>query len=265
MRDPRDIRPVILSYGGGVQTVALCCLVADGRLPRPERIVIADTGREASTTWQYTDAYMRPLMRERCGLEIEIAPHKLARVDLMDTQDLDERNLMLGLYLAGGGRMVALCSSEWKRDPIRKWLRLQGYGRNNPVRMWLGISIDELQRARTSNLKWVEHWWPLIMDIPTSRAGCVAIIERMGLPIPERSSCWMCPNRGDQQWQRLKAISPQDFAQAVEVDRYIRTLPRFETCYLHRSCQPLDQVEFERHPGQSTFADLECNSGECWV
>ena len=36
-------KPVILSYGGGTQSIAICILIAQGRLPKPERIIIADT------------------------------------------------------------------------------------------------------------------------------------------------------------------------------------------------------------------------------
>lgn len=36
----------ILNYGGGRQTVAMCILIKRGVLPRPDHIIIADTGRE---------------------------------------------------------------------------------------------------------------------------------------------------------------------------------------------------------------------------
>jgi hypothetical protein len=41
----------ILSYGGGIQTIAMCVLVAQDRLERPDAIIVADTGREMPTTW----------------------------------------------------------------------------------------------------------------------------------------------------------------------------------------------------------------------
>lgn len=40
-------RTQVFSYGGGVQTAAICALIIQGRLPRPDIIVISDTGKEA--------------------------------------------------------------------------------------------------------------------------------------------------------------------------------------------------------------------------
>src|SRR5205823_5953839 len=43
----------VLAYGGGTQTVGMCLLVGTGSLPRPDRIVMADTGREVRSTFAY--------------------------------------------------------------------------------------------------------------------------------------------------------------------------------------------------------------------
>lgn len=50
------MRTQVLSYGGGVQTVAMVALVLQGRLPRPDMIVIADTSREKQSTWDYRNS-----------------------------------------------------------------------------------------------------------------------------------------------------------------------------------------------------------------
>jgi 3'-phosphoadenosine 5'-phosphosulfate sulfotransferase (PAPS reductase)/FAD synthetase len=71
----------VLSYGGGVQSVAMCVLVARGILERPDYIVCADTGREATSTWDYLDEVMQPFL-ERHGLRVDIASHDLSTVDL---------------------------------------------------------------------------------------------------------------------------------------------------------------------------------------
>jgi hypothetical protein len=44
---------LVWSFGGGVQSWALAVLVAQGRLPRPDYTVIANTKREATETWEY--------------------------------------------------------------------------------------------------------------------------------------------------------------------------------------------------------------------
>lgn len=75
----------ILSYGGGRQTVALLILIQRGTLPKPDRIVIADTGRENPSTWEYRDEVAEPLAQS-IGMTIEIAPRSLAYVDLYSHQ-----------------------------------------------------------------------------------------------------------------------------------------------------------------------------------
>jgi len=92
-------RAEVLSYGGGRQTVAICVLIAQGKLPRPERIVMADTGREATSTWEYLDAHVRPLLRAAVGLEVEVAGHELATVDLYHGED----RLLIPAFTRDGG------------------------------------------------------------------------------------------------------------------------------------------------------------------
>ena len=137
-------RPVIWSYGGGVQSAAISVLVLRGELPRPERIVMADTSREASATWAYLDDVVQPALAE-AGLRVEIAPHALATKGLLSTSGKP----LMPVYTrqaAGAGRvgqMRNFCSGEWKRDVVRRYVRSLGYGpagrsELGPVVNWLG-------------------------------------------------------------------------------------------------------------------------------
>jgi len=71
----------VWSYGGGTQSIALAILVRDGSLAKPDKIVFADTGREATETFEYTDRWVKPILAE-VGMQIEVAGHELATVDL---------------------------------------------------------------------------------------------------------------------------------------------------------------------------------------
>src|ERR1051325_11218348 len=110
----------ILNYGGGWQTTGILVLIAQGKLPRPDRIVIADTGREKQSTWDYLETTARPHMRE-IGLEIEIAPRSLAYVDIYSHQG----TIFLPVYTATG-KMTAFCSTEWKARVIDRYIRQNG-------------------------------------------------------------------------------------------------------------------------------------------
>src|SRR6187455_1201856 len=56
--------------GGGTQSCAIAALIIDGKLPKPDFSIIADTGREKRRTWEYLDAVLRPNL-ERVGVSIE--------------------------------------------------------------------------------------------------------------------------------------------------------------------------------------------------
>lgn len=43
----------VFSYGGGRQSAGISALILQGRLPKPDLVIIADTEKEKDTTWQY--------------------------------------------------------------------------------------------------------------------------------------------------------------------------------------------------------------------
>ena len=250
-------RPVVWSFGGGTQSVAIAVLVAEGRLPKPERVVIADTGREASETWEYTREHVDPLLRT-VGLEVETASHDLATVDLYSTKG----KLLLPVFTGDGGALTGFCSNEWKKRVIGRWCRAQGYGPKKPLRMWIGISVDEIQRAKPSGVGWMEYHWPLLFDLPTRRDECVAIVEGAGLPTPPRSSCWMCPYRSSAEWRHLRDSYPDDFEKAKKLEADIQEKDRDGRIYLTRTGVDLADAPLDSKQGE--LFD-QCDSGFCFV
>jgi hypothetical protein len=251
-------RAIIQSYGGGVQSAAIAVLVVQGKLPRPERIVMADTGREATLTWDYLCESVQPLLAT-VGLKVEIASHSLARVDT-HAKSGDGRPLF-PVFTDGGGRLPNMCSVEWKRRVVGRWLRQQGYGPQRPVVQWLGISTDESHRMKPdSGLKWASIEYPLA-DLRLSRSDCITLVERAGLPTPPRSSCWMCPFRSDKEWVALRERGDGDWEKAVALDERIRNDGISGKLYVHRSTKPLAEASF-RHEKQTELFDV-CEEGRC--
>lgn len=109
-------RALTWSFGGGTQSVAIAVLVARGELPAPEVAVIADTGREATETWDYLERHVRPLL-EPVGVPVEIAPHDLSTVDLYGKNG----DLLVPAYTGGGdGKLPTFCSTEWKKRVVAR-------------------------------------------------------------------------------------------------------------------------------------------------
>jgi hypothetical protein len=239
-------RKLVWSYGGGTQSVAIAVLVSQGKLPRPDAVVIADTGREASETWDYLERTVQPLLGRT---KVEVAPHSMSTVDLY----AHNGDLLLPVFTTTG-KMPTLCSNEWKRRVVRRWLRKQGC---DSVKLWLGISMDEVERAKPSDVKWIEHHYPLLFDVPLRRYECRQIVLDAGLPEPPRSACWMCPLRSNVEWRDLRERAPKDWDRAVALDESIRA--KDDNVFLHRSSGPLATANLE----STEKLDLFCESGYC--
>jgi hypothetical protein len=233
------------SNGGGVQSAAIAVLILQGKLPRPDLIAIADTERERSSVWKYFDEVVQPALQS-AGLTMErVLKSEFAHEDLWeDWGNKNELQLLMPAFIANSdgstGRLRTLCSSRWKRRVMQRWLRSKGVEQCDA---WIGFSVDEMRRVRTSDEKWYQFRYPLIFDMPMRRGECIRLVEEYGWPSPPRSACYMCPNRVDSEWRDMKVNWPADFAKAVEVERDIWKLrPDF---FLHRSLKPLDQVDFD--------------------
>ena len=126
--------------------------------------------------------------------------------------------------------------------------------------MWLGISLDEIQRAKTSMLPRVQYYYPLIEERLT-RGDCVRYFKDRSFPVPKKSSCVFCPYHSDKGWKELKDNYPKEWKKAVKVDEAIRDSTKRgldDPIYLHRTCAPLEDVEFADQ--QELFM---CEEGFC--
>jgi len=206
------MKPIIFSYGGGIQSVAILALIASRKLPKPELIIMADTGREGTATWNYIKSYAKPLMDD-IGIVFDVVPHSYSAVDIYGHNG----DMLLPAYTQTG-KLPTFCSDEWKQRPVRRRLRELGYGPKRQIIQWLGMSLDEVDRLRQSDVKWITNHYPLCFDVKKRRHECELLITDYGLPLPEKSACWMCPNRRYEEWQYLKDNQPADFNQAVELE-----------------------------------------------
>lgn len=244
----------VWNCGGGRQSAAILALICMDRLPKPNIAAIADTGRENSSTWEYFEKVLLPAARS-IGMEIiRIPKEQYATVDLWG--GADGNTLLIPAFTTETGKVGKLpnfCSNEWKTRVVARWLSEQGVSN---IRKWLGFSVDE-------PLRWMPHqrndfvYCPLV-ELEVTKPGCFKLCAEMKWPAPVHSSCWMCPNKSDNEWIDLKDNHPADFANAVAIDYDIRK--RDPHAWLHQSALPLDQVKFE-----PSKAGTQCPTGECFV
>lgn len=241
----------ILSYGGGRQTVAMLVLVAKGALPKPDRIVTADTGREVATTWSYLSDYMQPFLAQH-GMQVEVAPHSLATVDLYGKNG----DLLLPVYTQTG-KLPTYCSNEWKTRVVQRYLRADGI---KSAVQWIGFAFDERSRwnKKEEEGPWTKRF-PLV-DLMIKSIDCPAIIKSAGLPVPNKSRCWQCPHQNNEEWRQL---TPEEFELACQLDESVREDDEQGGVFLHQSRVPLRDADLNapdrREPNR------QCGFGNCFV
>lgn len=252
-----------------MQSAVIAAYIITGKLPKPDFAVIADTGFEKATTWEYQEKYVAPGLAS-VGVElIRVMPDQWQSIPEHGKEWLSHNGntVLLPVFTnqsGSTGKLGAFCSARWKVEAIDRYLsNVHGITRSNYVK-WIGFSLDESPRA--ARMMRGEEWekglirFPLIQDIPFRRRQCAAAVAVIGWPTPPRSNCYFCPNQSDQEWLSVKTDSPEEFQKAVELEREIRKLDPF--AWFHGSCVPLDQVDFSAPEGLFSRA---CDSGACFV
>lgn len=246
----------VLSFGAGVQSTALFLLLRYepekilkevGFLP--EHIIFADTGAEKKEALA---------MFEKCKKETNIPMY---RVKNWKTNALTSPTSIPVFLETGGFNRQRKCTTDWKVRVVRRAItklypKKKG---DNPVGLWLGISIDEISRMRVSDIKSVQHIYPLI-DMNLDRQDCYNIIDKYGWE-KAKSACYMCPFQSQSAWTNNKEID-----KAIEYELRLQAVSKYDSKpYLTKFRQPLSEVKKELGTQQNLFSfDDEC-TGYCGV
>lgn len=158
-----------------------------------------------------------------------------------------------------------MCTSNYKIKAIQKSIRqtfnLVGMKlRDKCVSVWLGISIDEIERVKNSPDKWIDNRYPLI-ELGMNRNDCIEYCNRYDWEAT-KSRCYICPYQSDIDWLMLKENDPYEFKLACQEDRRIRNRFSDGQCYLHQSCKPLEEVVFKNKDNNNFINECQgmCNT-----
>ena len=254
--------PRYISLGAGVQSSVMALMSTLGELPHVDFAIFADTQDEPPAVYRWLD-----------WLEKRLA-FPLKRVSIGRLSDEAKRVIRSkksgNLYCKGGiplfqrkppkpdgspadgspaaSMLRRQCTSRFKIEPIQRYVR-KLVQKGDVAEQWIGISTDEAHRMKPSQKPYIKSRWPLI-EVGMSRADCLKWADGHGLPRPPRSACIYCPYHSNEEWRRLRDEDPSSFAKAVALEREFRqswakqeALENVDV-YLHRSCVPLDQVDF---------------------
>lgn len=271
---------IVIGLGAGVQSSTMALMAAHGLIePMPDCAIFADTQWEPRAVYDWLD-----------WLEGQL-PFPVHRVTGGDLRAEQLTARMRGYKDDDGGRWASLpyfvtvpdqskearvrrqCTSEYKIQPIEKFIRRELLGlekgqrvpKGVTVEQWRGISADEASRMKPSGHKWMTVRYPLAMEHRMTRHDCLMWMFRNGYPVPPRSACIGCPFHSDHEWRQLRDTSPEEWRDACEFDDAIRKAGgmRGET-FLHRSCVPLRDADIDDDQNQANLFGNECE-GMCGV
>jgi hypothetical protein len=268
----------LLSLGAGVQSTALLLLACDRVIPPFDIAYFADTGWEPEAV--YANLARLRAHAARAGIPIRTVSAGNIRTDAVDPA---HRFVSMPLHVSNpdGSRGLARrqCTNEYKVQPLKRAAR-EALGYPHPARIpkgvyaeqAIGISVDEIHRAKDSGVGYLRNTFPLL-DLGWTRADCQRYLTGRGWTGTVKSACLGCPFHSNAGWKWIRDHDPDGWADAVAFDRQIRRgyphataagQPLRGTYYLHRSCRPLDQVDLD-HPtrrpstaaGEQTDGDLD--------
>ena len=250
----------VISLGLGIQSTAVYLMSSLGYLERVDHAVFADPGAELSDTYKLLE-YILEWQKLNNGIPIHVVKKSLYD-DLLD--DSGKRVASIPSFTGNAGMLRRQCTKEYKIDPVMKKIRelhgLKPRQRMPMTQVWLGISLDEIQRCKTSMLPRVEYYYPLVEERMT-RGDCMRFLEERGFNNVPKSACVFCPYHSDRNWKDLQYNHPEEFKKVIKVDEAIRDSSKKgldEPIYLHRSCKPLKDIEFADQ--QEMFM---CEEGFC--
>jgi hypothetical protein len=255
----------VISLGWGVQSWTLAAMSALGELPPVDFAIHSDTTWEREETYKFAE-WGTKWLEDHDVAVITVSDEVTASKLTDDSGQTYIPVFTLSESDNSRGQLRRSCTHRWKIVPQRRKLRELGA---TEVEQWLGISWDELERVKDSDVKWVTHRFPLL-EKKMTRQDCINWLQAHSLPVPPKSSCVFCPYHTRQTFADIKRVNSSDWQIAVKIDEAIRDKRPGFVAYVHPDRIPLTEVKIAEDFGatQLSFvdtADAECDSGYCFL
>lgn len=176
-----------LSFGCGINSVAAALL------NEYDEIIFCDTGCEWPETYEYLEMFS-----------------KLYSITIIKPKS-DNLYDYCWKYKMVPAVYPAWCSVRFKRKPFAEYVK-------KPSFKSLAFDASESNRAKISIENGIEQRYPLI-EHNLNRKLCIDLIKKHGLPIPHRSSCFMCPQMTIAEWKELRLNHPDLFCKAEQLEQ----------------------------------------------
>jgi hypothetical protein len=253
----------ILSLGWGVQSMTIAVMAALGDIEPVDYAIHSDTTHERTDTYIYAEKYTKWL--EDRGVKVVTVKPDSNNSQVYQITQTGKKVVNIPAYTEtdSGGRMTRNCTGDWKIAPMRRMIQKLRNGQ--PVEQWLGISLDEVQRMKPADVKYITNRYPLI-ERKMSRWDCKLYLEHNGIEIPPRSACVFCPFHSRAEWRDIRDNAPEDWDKAVKIDHAIRKARPPYDLFVNVQRKPLDECDLDNEidKGQLSLWNEEC-TGLCGV
>ena len=281
----KDVELRVLSLGAGVQSSTVLFKMLDQEIKPADIAIFADTGNEPKEVYVWLD-YLKDLMKDKMDFYVVRNEENTGHI-IDDYKSASGRHSLIPLHIkrADGTTSINMrtCTAEYKIKPLQRKVKeiLGGSLRGRCVEMVMGISYDEIQRAKIPSNKWQINCYPLVENKIT-RSDCKHWISHTDYGQPPRSACIICPYHDNKEWKNLKDNYPDEFEYAVKFDEWLRdpnsnsaALQKFRDYnekkqtpsqqYVYKGKVPLREATFEEPSDyQGTLFDDECE-GMCGI
>ena len=272
----------VLNLGAGVQSSCLALMAARGELKdkvKPDVAVFADTGWEPPPVYEHLE-----WLKEQLPFPVITVSAGNIRENILQGRQPDGKpylGIPAHLSKEDGSKGMARrqCTDDYKIRPIQSWIREylgvekgQLFPKHLHVEMWMGISVDEIERQRDSQNVWITKRYPLI-EIGASRSQLLTwfMDNYPGRYLP-RSACVGCPYKSNSEWKWLKENYHDSFLEAVEVDNALRGTPKVvsaitangDNAFIHSSAIPIEDIDFSSTIDYDDMMRNECE-GLCGI
>lgn len=209
--------PFVVSYGGGVNSVAMLVGFKE-RAKVPDLIINSDTGGEKPEKYSHmslVNQWLRSINWPEITV-VSVADNPTAVAKTLEEQCLRKETLPSIAY------GFKTCSQRWKADPQRKYFNNWEFAQpaikaGIKIRQAIGYDAGESHRSLMADPK-TEFFFPL-REWNWGRKECIEAITRAGLPVPVKSACFFCPSSKKGEILKLRREHPDLFDRAVAMER----------------------------------------------
>lgn len=238
----------IVSYGGGTNSTAMLIGMWMHNIP-VDLIMFADPGGEHPHTYDYLKIFGDWLNQHNMPeITVVHAVDKAGKRLRLYEECVDRKTLP---PIAFGFKT---CSQKYKATPQDKLLNSHPeckeiWKRGEKVIKWIGYDAGEDKRIQCAKA-YDQHDKKFTRRFPLYEWGwdremCRKVIEREGLPLPGKSSCFFCPSMKKPEIIKLSEDYPELFEKAIFMEQNAKGLTT--TKGLGRNWSWGEMIEVYRH------------------